>query len=289
VPTPILSIPEVAPTQTDKTTTINDAIVALEAATQDQLSVNMSGGDLSLTSLQFTRYAFFLITGQTAARTLTVPLSKRLFGVRNAGSYTITVKGLSGSSVAVAAGDGAIIQNDGSNCIVFGSGGVGPAGPTGAAGAISSLTAGIGLTGGTIITSGETITADWQVGLVTALGSNLSLIGDTLQSHNVGALLVQWVLGTIVDNGVFYFAYKAPYAGTVNSLDCVSGSGTFGLGVAINGTAVTSLSAVSVGSAAHITATAANTFSAGDTISGTISSASGSPTDAVLSLNVTWL
>jgi hypothetical protein len=494
VTTPILLINEVAPTQTDKTTTINDAIVALESATQDQLAVSLAGGNLTLSATQFTRYAVFSVSGQTTTRVLTVPLTKRLFGVKNAGSYDITVGGASGSTVTVAAGDGAIIQCDATNCSVFGSGGPGATGATGPAGAISSIIAGAGLSGGTISTSGQTIAAQWQGGTVTALGSHLSITTGTLQSvdtnvwdagtvtaigtgitlssgtltapsgggtvtgiattggihggiittsgtltvdwnggsvsslgsglslsagvlnfatiashavlanssgsgaapssttvsaildaaigstqgnvlyrnasvwsvlapgtsgqvlqsggaaanpswataasgsvtsvasgaglsggpvtssgtlladwnggtvtslgsglnlstgtltatttpRNNGVLAAQWVLGTVAANGDFYFAYKAPYAGTVNSLDSLSGTGTFTLAVKINGTNVTGLSAVAVSTAANTAATAANTFSAGDTITGTISSASGSPTDAVLSLNVTW-
>jgi hypothetical protein len=61
VTTPILLINEVAPTQTDKTTTINDAIVALESATQDQLAVSLAGGNLTLSATQFTRYAVFSV------------------------------------------------------------------------------------------------------------------------------------------------------------------------------------------------------------------------------------
>jgi hypothetical protein len=372
MPSPILGIPEVAPTQTDKTTTINDAIVALEGATQDQLALNLAGGSLTLSPTQFTRFAFFLISGQTAAQTLTVPLSKRMFGVRNAGAYTITVQGLTGSSVAVAAGAGAIIQNDGTNCTVFGSGGVGPAGAPGPPGAISTLILGAGVvgTGTTITASGQTLVADWQLGTVTALGPNMSLTTGTLESvdtniwnagtvtnlgagltlsagtlaapsgggtvtqiattggihggiittsgtltvdwnsgtvtalggslalssgtlsaaaaRNHGQLLAQFVLGSIATNGPFNFVYKAPYGGTVTSLDSVSGTGTFTLAVAINGTAVTGLSAVAVGAAANTVATGADTFSAGDTITGTISAAAGAPTNAVLNVNVTW-
>jgi hypothetical protein len=441
--TPILAINEVAPTQVDKTTTINDAIVALESATQDQLAVSLAGGNLTLSAAQYTRHAVFSVSGQTTTRALTVPLSKRLFCVKNAGSYDITVGGASGATVTVAAGDGSIIQCDGTNCSVFGSGGPGATGPAGPAGAISSIIAGAGLSGGTITTSAQTIAAQWQGGTVTALGSHLSITTGTLQSvdtnvwnagsvtsigtgitlssgtltapsgggtvtniattggihggiittagtltvdwnggsvsslgsgvslsagvlnlatiashavlanssgsgaapssttvtaildaaigstqgdllyrassawsvlapgtsgqvlqsggaaanpswasattaRNNGVLAAQWVLGTVAADGDFYFAFKAPYAGTVTSLDSLSGTGTFTLAVKINGTNVTSLSAVAVSTAANTVATGANTFSAGDTITGTISSASGSPTDAVLSLNVTW-
>jgi hypothetical protein len=112
--------------------------------------------------------------------------------------------------------------------------------------------------------------------------------GAAGSSRTKGVLQAQWVLGTVAANGDFYFSYKAPYAGTVTSLDSLSTTGTFTLAVKINGTNVTGLSAVAVSTAANTAATAANTFSAGDTITGTISSASGSPTDAVLSLNATW-
>lgn len=107
--------------------------------------------------------------------------------------------------------------------------------------------------------------------------------------RNLGVLLAQFVLGTVVTNGTFHFAYKTPYGGTINSLNSVSATGTFSLAVNINGTPVTGLSAVGVTSTPATTnATGADTFAAGDDITGVISSASGGPTNAVLNLNVTW-
>lgn len=109
-------------------------------------------------------------------------------------------------------------------------------------------------------------------------------------SRNKGAMMAQWVSGAIVANGTIYFAFKAPYAGTINSLDYVTGNGSFDVNIEINGTGVTSLTAVAVSSStpANTAATGADTFSAGDTISGVISSATSAPTDAILNLNVTW-
>jgi len=132
--TPILSIPLVAPTQTDKTTTMNDAIAAVEKATQDQLPVSMAGGNVTLTTLQFTRNVSFLCSGLTADRDLIVPLVKRVFIVRNASAYNVTAKGATGSTVVIAGGDGAIIQCDGTDCVSLAAGGPGVAGPTGLAG-----------------------------------------------------------------------------------------------------------------------------------------------------------
>jgi hypothetical protein len=109
-------------------------------------------------------------------------------------------------------------------------------------------------------------------------------------SRNKGVALAQWVSGAIVANTTFRFMWKAPYAGTVDSLDYVTGNDSFTLAVKINGTNVTGLSAVTVSSStpANATATALNTFLVGDEVSGVITGTSGSPTNAFLNLNLTW-
>lgn len=105
-----------------------------------------------------------------------------------------------------------------------------------------------------------------------------------------GALQAQWVSGGVVTNGTFYFAFKAPYGGTIDSLDYFTANGSFTVDIEINTTGVTSLNAVAVSSStpANTAASGANTFSAGDTIKGVISSTASAPTGAVLNLNVTW-
>jgi len=60
VNSPILAVPLVAPTQADKTTTLNNMVLDLEGATQDQLAVSMAGGNVTLTALQFTRNIAFV-------------------------------------------------------------------------------------------------------------------------------------------------------------------------------------------------------------------------------------
>jgi hypothetical protein len=107
--------------------------------------------------------------------------------------------------------------------------------------------------------------------------------------RDLAEIQAQWVMGAIVANGTFQFAYKARYGGTITTLNHVSTTGSFTVAVKINGTSVTGLSAVAVSSTpGTATASALNTFAAGDQITGVISSATGSPTDAVLNLNVTW-
>lgn len=111
-----------------------------------------------------------------------------------------------------------------------------------------------------------------------------------IAARNNGKLLAQWVSGAIVANTTVYMAYKVPYNGTVDSLDYFTGNGSFVVAIKINGTNVTGLSAVTVNSStpANTSASGANTFIAGDTVTAVISSSTSSPTDAVLNLNVTW-
>jgi hypothetical protein len=99
-----------------------------------------------------------------------------------------------------------------------------------------------------------------------------------------------WDTGAVVANDTVYFVYDAPYAGIINSMTYFTGAGSFTCNVQIAGVSVTGLGAVAVSSATPATAnaTAANTFTAGQRIGVVITAATGSPTDALLSLNATW-
>jgi hypothetical protein len=110
------------------------------------------------------------------------------------------------------------------------------------------------------------------------------------QARNTARLQAQWVTGAIVANDTVWLAYDAPYAGTINSLTYFTGNGSFTVAIQINGVSVTGLGAVAVSSATPATtnATAARTFTAGQRITAVIAAATGSPTDALLSLAVTW-
>jgi hypothetical protein len=116
------------------------------------------------------------------------------------------------------------------------------------------------------------------------------VVPATVASRNAARLQVAWDNPAVVVNDTVYFVYDAPYAGTINSLTYFTGAGSFTANAQINGASVTGLGAVAVSSAtpATATATAANTFTAGQRISAVLTSATGSPTDALLSLNVTW-
>jgi hypothetical protein len=102
-------------------------------------------------------------------------------------------------------------------------------------------------------------------------------------------LQAQWQnAATVSDDTVWW--WDMPYAGTINTLKYFTGNGSFTVTYQINGVPVTGLSGVAVSSStpATATATAANTFAAGDNIAAVITGSTGSPTDALLSLAVTW-
>jgi hypothetical protein len=106
--TPILGIPQVSPTQAQKEVTINDAIVALEAATNGNLTVTY-GTEVTktLSEAQFTRNFLFTADITTADAILQVPATiagdpaKRLFAVRNKTTFGLTVRSASGTGDSI--------------------------------------------------------------------------------------------------------------------------------------------------------------------------------------------
>lgn len=146
----------------------------------------------------------------------------------------------------------------------------GPTGPTGAAGV--SFTGPTGPTG--------------AAGATGAQGAT----GPTGPERSAVVMEIQWNYGAIVTNDTVYFVYKPPYPGTVGALTYFCDTGSYSVNVQINGVNVTGLTSLSVSSSTPATASAsgANTFSIGQPITAVITGATGSPTDSVLSLAVTW-
>jgi hypothetical protein len=89
-------------------------------------------------------------------------------------------------------------------------------------------------------------------------------------------------------DGTVVWAARMPCAGTVDSLTWDATSGSVTVAVKINGTDITSLSAVAVSSSGPTTtnATGANTFAIGDRVTLVYSSAS-TPVGVELALNIT--
>lgn len=89
--TPILAIPELSDGQINQYLTCNEAMRALESSANDFFSADLSSADKALSALEFSRSLFFVVSGNTVARSLTVPAIKRFFAVRNAGTFALSV------------------------------------------------------------------------------------------------------------------------------------------------------------------------------------------------------
>lgn len=124
---PYLNITAVASGQNNKETTINDADIALERATNDILEVNMSAGNVTLTVAQFTRHMVFRATAMPGNRQLTIPnnvgagasTAKRVFAVIHDTDadydLTITTGVGGGTNVVLKKAMRALISSDGTH------------------------------------------------------------------------------------------------------------------------------------------------------------------------------
>jgi hypothetical protein len=143
---PILEIPQLAPTQIDKVPAINDDFVALEAAFNAQLLVSFASGPVALSFTQFSRFQVFICSGLTAnLQKLTIPQltptgglpAYRVFMVQNQSTaWSLLVGGTSGAVATLPPSSAAMLQSDGSNVTAYAAGAAGAAG-----GAITILTA----------------------------------------------------------------------------------------------------------------------------------------------------
>lgn len=96
--TPILGITQVSTSQNGKEATINDAILALEEATNAKLVVSLAAGNATLTATEATRNFIFEAAGATAERELRFPMAvngnpyNRVIVVRNESGHGLTVR-----------------------------------------------------------------------------------------------------------------------------------------------------------------------------------------------------
>lgn len=172
-------------------------------------------------------------------------------------------------------------------------GATGPTGPTGPAGADSSVTGPTGPTGaagaGSTGPTGPTGPTGADSTVTGPTGST-GPTGPTGPERSSVTMELQWTSGAIVTNDTVYFVYSPPYGGTVNSLTYFTGAGSYSVDVKINGVGVGALTGISVSSStpATVSATSANTFTAGQAIIAAITAATSDPTDTMLVLSVTW-
>jgi len=125
--TPILGIAEVSQSQSNKEVTINNALRALENASNKKYTAAATA-TTNLSAANYTGNFYFGFTGTPGTWTLNVPATERAFYVENGadGVATVQVTGGAGVSVAIDAGSGRLLYCDGTD--VFEIGGAGAAG-----------------------------------------------------------------------------------------------------------------------------------------------------------------
>lgn len=121
---PILHLPQVAPNQNQKETTINTAFAVIEGSLNDKENLSLAGGNRTLSVDEFTKFFHQVYSAQTAARTVTIPATVRMFAVSNTGSFNITLhcQGSGGTDLVVPAGSRVLVLSDGTNVLAISQG-----------------------------------------------------------------------------------------------------------------------------------------------------------------------
>lgn len=101
-------------------------------------------------------------------------------------------------------------------------------------------------------------------------------------------LSLDWDSNTPVVAGTSYALLASQWSSaTITSCSCVCAGGTFAAAIQISGSSVTGLSAVTVTSTpATTTATGGNTLATGGSVSVVISGVTGTPTTAIIQINL---
>lgn len=117
--TAYLTVTELSESQSQKATSVNQALEILDKAIAGTLSKSITSADVTL-STDEARYAVISLSGTlTGNRNLIVPAVSKIYLIKNAtsGSYTVTVKTPSGTGVTVAQGTQAFVYCDGTNVL----------------------------------------------------------------------------------------------------------------------------------------------------------------------------
>lgn len=109
---PILGLPQVAPSQNQKEQVVNTAILMLETALNDSTHYDMSFGDVTMLTSEMTGFFLHIADGHVVAQTLNIPARKRIFAVQNAGDAALFVT-MGGSTLTVPSGMVHLIHSDG--------------------------------------------------------------------------------------------------------------------------------------------------------------------------------
>lgn len=122
--TPILGITELLQSQSNKEVTINNALRALENATQ-KLRSAVATAPTNLSATNYTGFFYHRFTGTPGAWTLNLPATERAIYVENQtdGLCTVQVTGGAGNEVEIEAGEGRLLYIDGTDVYEIGGGG----------------------------------------------------------------------------------------------------------------------------------------------------------------------
>jgi len=114
-----LNLSQVTANQNQKEVTINDAFGQVDAAVSEILAVDLTSGNVTLTTAQFRSAVMFLAQNNSVSRNLTIAAVKRgFFGVHNSGSANLVV--IKGStSITMATGDKNLFYTDGTTNSLF--------------------------------------------------------------------------------------------------------------------------------------------------------------------------
>lgn len=122
-------------------------------------------------------------------------------------------------------------------------------------------------------------------------GQNVVAIALSLLRTNVlgnDTVLLEWGSGFPVAAGTYFFWFKAPYDGVVNSTDYYTTTGSFTASVTVGGVAIPALANLNVNSVTptNKVTTNQNTFTKGQQLALVVTNPSGSPAGALFSLNI---
>ena len=208
--------------------------------------------------------------------------------VTSTGTLTLTPVGTSGgvpyfSSSSTMASSGALAANR----IVLG-GGAGAAPTSLGAGTATQVLH--GNASGAPTFSAVSLTADVTGTLPVANGGTGGTALSAVFVGRKGSITYPLAAnGAALTANTFTIVLKAPVAFTVNSVFAQTGAGSFTANIRINSTSITGMSALTVNTTPTLTnAGGANTVAVNDTISIIVTSPTGSPTDAVIHLDITY-
>jgi hypothetical protein len=110
-----LSLTQMAEAQASPEVTHNDALSELDAALTEDLAVDVTAGNATVTAAQFRRNVKFTVTGASVARTVTLQAIKRLFLVDVPSTNTANVGFIVGATtVTLVPGSKSLMYTDGS-------------------------------------------------------------------------------------------------------------------------------------------------------------------------------